>query len=347
MGGRHGPGAAGAHVHRRLRDAGERLPQAARRRPGVPAGVGRARAPGTLLDDRRPSPGGDPGRRRQLVETGAGGATRRLDASTRSAPSRTRLTGSGWRRRPRRSPSGAAPWGSSPTTWCAPSSAAGPAARRPRHPGPDRPHHRPGGGVRPHAPPLTIVAPCPLEEDDDDPEAAYWRTVATSRSCAPACPARSRARRPPREEDPMLGPVTSNLSREASRPGWSEPRIHLRGRRVPGRALAALLRAKGLARFAVYRALRRSTRRPYMYYLSPRGPRRLVAGDPGAGRGRPVEIRPIAGTRPRGGRGRGRAPRAGAAGRPEGAGRARDAGGSGPQRRGPGRRVRHACTSPS
>ena len=47
------PGAAGAHLHRRLRDAGQRLPQAARRRPGVPAGVGRARAPGALLDDRR------------------------------------------------------------------------------------------------------------------------------------------------------------------------------------------------------------------------------------------------------------------------------------------------------
>ena len=54
---------------------------------------------------------------------------------------------------------------------------------------------------------LTIVAPCPL--GDDDPEAAYWRTVATvaemrSRLSGPV------PRPPEREEDPALGPVTSN-----------------------------------------------------------------------------------------------------------------------------------------
>ena len=58
---------------------------------------------------------------------------------------------------------------------------------------------------------LTIVVPCPL--GGDDAEAAYWRTVATV--------AEMRARlsgpvpRPPApEEEPVLGPVTSNLSRE-------------------------------------------------------------------------------------------------------------------------------------
>ena len=90
--------------------------------------------------------------------------------------------------------------------------------------------------------------------------------------------------------------------------------------------------------FAVYRGLRTVNPSPYMFFfetgevtLVGSSPEMLVKVEDGL-----VEMHPIAGSRPRGGdeaederAGRG------AARRPEGAGRARDAGGPGPQRPGP------------
>src|SRR5690606_20616178 len=59
---------------------------------------------------------------------------------------------------------------------------------------------------------LTIVAPCPLD-GDEDLESAYWRTVATvadlkGRLAGPV------PRPADREGEPVLGPVTSNMTRE-------------------------------------------------------------------------------------------------------------------------------------
>ena len=112
---------------------------------------------------------------------------------------------------------------------------------------------------------LTIVAPCPL--GDDDPEAAYWRTVATV--------AEMRARlsgpvpRPPeREEDPVLGPVTSNLSREAFEAGVERAREYIFAgdafQIVPSQRFSAPM---GLDPFAVYRGLRTVNPSPYMFFL--------------------------------------------------------------------------------
>ena len=239
------PGAAGPHLHRRLRDAGERLPQAARRRPGVPAGVGRARAPGALLDDRRAAAGGDPRRRR-----GAGRDRRR-----RRDPAAGRL-GPVRRRRGRGRPGrhGAAARAARllgrrrGVLRLRPGAhrraPAGPAARRPRHPRPDRPHHRPGGGLRPHAPLADHRGALPggATTTPRRPTGARSRP---SRSC----------KRPP--VGPGPAPARARGGADA-RPGHQQPhprglrgrggagaRVHLRRRRLPGRALAALLGADG------------------------------------------------------------------------------------------------------
>ena len=98
--------------------------------------------------------------------------------------------------------------------------------------------------------------------------------------------------------------------------------------------------------FDVYRALRTLNPSPYLYFLHfddfdivGSSPEALVTVSDGR-----ATIHPIAGTRPRGADA-GRRRRAGgrAAGRPEGAGRARDAGRPGPQRPGPGLRARARC----
>ncbi len=100
--------------------------------------------------------------------------------------------------------------------------------------------------------------------------------------------------------------------------------------------------------FALYRALRRVNPAPFMFFLDFGGfASWALAGDPRPAARRhhhaPAARRhPRPRRHPRGGSGA----RAGPHHRPQGAGRASDAARSRPQRRGPGRRDRHACASP-
>ena len=146
---------------------------------------------------------------------------------------------------------------------------------------------------------LTIVAPCPV--GDDDPEAAYWRTVATvaelrARLSGPV------PRPPEREEEPTLGPVTSNLTREAFEAGVERARDYIFAgdafQVVPSQRFSAPM---GLDPFAVYRGLRTVNPSPYMFFLETdevtlvgSSPEMLVKVGGGG-----VEMHPIAGSRPR------------------------------------------------
>jgi anthranilate synthase component 1 len=146
---------------------------------------------------------------------------------------------------------------------------------------------------------LTIVAPCPV--GDEDPEAAYWRTVATvaelrARLSGPV------PRPPEREEELTLGPVTSNLSREAFEAGVERAREYIFAgdafQVVPSQRFSAPM---GLDPFAVYRGLRTVNPSPYMFFLETdevtlvgSSPEMLVKVGGGG-----VEMHPIAGSRPR------------------------------------------------
>ena len=113
-------------------------------------------------------------------------------------------------------------------------------------------------------------------------------------------------------------------------------------------SVALLRAATTLDPFEAYRALRLINPSPYMYYCElgdvtvvGSSPEALVKLNARAAR----ELRPIAGTRPRGRRpGARRRARSGAARRSEGKRRARDAGGSGAQRSRARRAARAACT---
>jgi anthranilate synthase component 1 len=149
---------------------------------------------------------------------------------------------------------------------------------------------------------LTLVAPCPLE-GDEDPEAAYWRTVATladlkGRLSGPV------PRPPDREGEPVLGPVTSNMSRERFESGVERARKYIFAgdafQVVPSQRFSAPM---SLDPFAVYRGLRTVNPSPYMYFLETddvclvgSSPEMLVKVEGGV-----VEMHPIAGSRPRGG----------------------------------------------
>ena len=146
---------------------------------------------------------------------------------------------------------------------------------------------------------LTIVAPCPV--GDEDPEGAYWRTVATvaelrARLSGPV------PRPPEREEEPTLGPVTSNLSREAFEAGVERAREYIFAgdafQVVPSQRFSAPM---GIDTFAVYRGLRTVNPSPYMFFLETdevtlvgSSPEMLVKVGGGG-----VEMHPIAGSRPR------------------------------------------------
>jgi anthranilate synthase component I len=146
---------------------------------------------------------------------------------------------------------------------------------------------------------LTIVAPCPL--GDGDPEAAYWRTVATvaelrGRLSGPV------PRSAERDGDPVLGPVTSNMSRAAFEAGVQRARDYIFAgdafQVVPSQRFSAPM---GLDPFAVYRGLRTVNPSPYMFFLETdevtlvgSSPEMLVKVDSAA-----VEMHPIAGSRPR------------------------------------------------
>jgi len=150
---------------------------------------------------------------------------------------------------------------------------------------------------------LTIVAPCPLERDDEEQEAAYWRTVATIAELKgrlsgplprPATPA----------GEPVLGPVTSNMSREAFEGAVERCREYIFAgdafQVVPSQRFSAPM---SLDPFAVYRGLRTVNPSPYMFFFET-GEVTLVGSSPEMlvkVEGGTVEMHPIAGSRPRGG----------------------------------------------
>ena len=150
---------------------------------------------------------------------------------------------------------------------------------------------------------LTIVAPCPLGDDDDEQEAAYWRTVATiaelkGRLSGPL------PRPPTSVGDPVLGPVTSNMSREVFEAAVERCREYIFAgdafQIVPSQRFSASV---SLDPFAVYRGLRTVNPSPYMFFFET-GEVTLVGSSPEMlvkVEGGTVEMHPIAGSRPRGG----------------------------------------------
>ena len=226
-------------LHRRLRDPGQRVPEAARRRAGVPARVGRARAPGALLDDRRPPAGGDPGRRRR-----PGGDRRRRGGARRSTPP---TPSARWRTPSTRvgmapPPEPLAFWGGAVgyfgydlvrTVERLPDAA----ARRPRRlpdlvalvTGPVR-------GLRPPAPLADDRGALPARPGGRPrgaPTGARWRPCPSSRArlSGPVPPrARARGRAGARPGHQQLQPRGLRGRRRAG------PRVHLRRRRLPDRA---------------------------------------------------------------------------------------------------------------
>ena len=189
---------------------------------------------------------------------------------------------------------------------------------------------------------LTIVAPCPLEPDAD-PEAAYWRAVATvadlkARLSGPV------PRPPEREGEPVLGPVTSNFTREDFEAAVERAREYIFAgdafQIVPSQRFSAPM---SLDPFAVYRGLRTVNPSPYMYFLETgemtlvgSSPEMLVKVQDGV-----VEVHPIAGSRPRGAdEQEDERLTEELLADPEGAGRARHARRPGAQRPGPGLRDR-------
>jgi anthranilate synthase component 1 len=148
---------------------------------------------------------------------------------------------------------------------------------------------------------LTLVAPCRVGLDDD-PEAEYRRTVAVLSDIKGriAGPVPHSAGAP---DEPVLGPVTSNFTREAFEEAVERTRDYIYAgdafQVVPSQRFSAPV---GLDPFAVYRGLRTVNPSPYMYFLETgevtlvgSSPELLVKVEGGA-----VEMHPIAGSRPRG-----------------------------------------------
>jgi anthranilate synthase component 1 len=148
---------------------------------------------------------------------------------------------------------------------------------------------------------LTIVAPC-RPGPDGDVESAYWRTVATvadlkGRLAGPV------PRPADRDEEPVLGPVTSNVAREDFEAAVERAREYIFAgdafQVVPSQRFSAPMT---LDPFAVYRGLRTVNPSPYMFFLETpdvtlvgSSPEMLVKVEGGT-----VEMHPIAGSRPRG-----------------------------------------------
>ncbi len=176
---------------------------------------------------------------------------------------------------------------------------------------------------------------------------------------APSARSRTRASRaartgagaPSPRRRPTVNPFESNLTREQFEANVSRIIEYIRAgdafQVVPSQRFSAPAPVEA---FSIYRGLRTVNPSPYMYFLdfgdfqiAGASPEPLVKVS-----GRRVETRPIAGTYPRGGgRGGGPPQRRGAACRPQGAGRARDARRPRPQRPRPRLRVRHASRSTS
>jgi anthranilate synthase component I len=148
---------------------------------------------------------------------------------------------------------------------------------------------------------LTLVAPCRLDLDGD-PEADYRRTVAVlsdikGRIAGPV-PHAARA-----AGEPVLGPVTSNMTREAFEDAVQRARDYIYAgdafQVVPSQRFSAPV---GLDPFSVYRGLRTVNPSPYMYFLET-GEVTLVGSSPELlvkVEDDVVEMHPIAGSRPRG-----------------------------------------------
>ena len=148
---------------------------------------------------------------------------------------------------------------------------------------------------------LTIVAPCDLDPEGDV-EAAYWSTVETLTQLKDLL-AGPVPRTEPSEEEPTLGPVTTNVSQEHFEASVERAREYIFAgdafQVVPSQRFSAPM---SLDPFAVYRGLRTVNPSPYMYFLETdevtlvgSSPEMLVKVENGA-----VEMHPIAGSRPRG-----------------------------------------------
>jgi anthranilate synthase component 1 len=148
---------------------------------------------------------------------------------------------------------------------------------------------------------LTIVSPCLV--DGADVEADYWRAVGIISEL------KGRLAGPvphPREPagEPVLGPVTSNMTRETFEAAVERAREYIFAgdafQVVPSQRFSAPM---SLDPFSVYRGLRTVNPSPYMFFfetgevtLVGSSPEMLVKVEDGL-----VEMHPIAGSRPRGG----------------------------------------------
>ncbi len=148
---------------------------------------------------------------------------------------------------------------------------------------------------------LTIAVPCDLDPEGEL-EAAYWGAVETLTELKELL-AGPVPRHEPSEEDPVLGPVTSNVSQERFEASVERTREYIFAgdafQVVPSQRFSAPI---GLDPFSVYRGLRTVNPSPYMYFfetdevtLVGSSPEMLVKVEDGA-----VEMHPIAGSRPRG-----------------------------------------------
>ena len=148
---------------------------------------------------------------------------------------------------------------------------------------------------------LTIAVPCDLDPEGDV-EAAYWTAVETLTELKDLLSGPV-PHREPAEEDPVLGPVTSNVSQERFEASVERAREYIFAgdafQVVPSQRFSAPV---GLDPFAVYRGLRTVNPSPYMYFfetdevtLVGSSPELLVKVEDGV-----VEMHPIAGSRPRG-----------------------------------------------
>ena len=196
---------------------------------------------------------------------------------------------------------------------------------------------------------LTILA-CAFADAEGGIDAAYARAAAqiadARRLLRGAVPAPERA-----QPSPSRREFTSNMEREEFEAAVARIVEYVHAgdafQVVPSQRFSAPAPVEA---FSIYRGLRAVNPSPYMYFLE-FGDFQIAGASPEPlvkVHGDRVETRPIAGTYPRGGRrGGGPPPRRAPRQRPQGAGRARDAGRPRPQRPGPGLRVRHGRASTS
>jgi anthranilate synthase component I len=148
----------------------------------------------------------------------------------------------------------------------------------------------------------TIVVPCALDPAAD-PEAAYWRAVATVAELKGLLSGPVPQTGGVEREAPVVGEVTSNFTREGFEAAVERAREYIHAgdafQVVPSQRFSAPM---GLDPFAVYRGLRTVNPSPYLFFLET-GEVSLVGSSPEMlvkVEGDHLEMRPIAGSRPRG-----------------------------------------------